>query len=729
VSEAAATAVPERGWYDRVIAAMPLATVFVWLVFLYVWESWGHVTPWLFKDELQNADLQRAIAHSGRASVLGQAAYFESLYNYVVAPVWWIHDTHTAYAALKVVNSVVMTSALFPTYFLARTVVGKPAALFAATTAAAMPAFVYTSFVVEEPAAYPWAALCFFLIARALATRERGWIAVAGIAAFVAPLVRSELAAMIGVFALAAFFLWWTGSRASAWRTRWSTWDWVGAAMLGIGALIVFNAAVSAHSHEWLIATGYLRRRMIEYGLWAAGALTIGLGVFPVVAALTAMFRARGAPPRTPAERAFTAVFAGGIISFGWYTAIKAAFITLSLGRLVEERNLIYVTPLVLVAAATWLERPRVRLLALAGAAGFALYLILRTPYEMNYHYYADAPGLGILQSANRNLSWTPETAQHVLLAMLALSVCLVVAPQLAGSRRTLVQGIAASAAVLALAWNVTAQVSSASASNTFSNEFTSHIDAPLDWLDQALPGQRVLYLGQSISDQNGLQILEFWNRSIEHVWSLDGTAPPPTISPDLAQTDGRLFPSPPEGVRYVLVEPGVDVVGTTVATHWHNDAGTRKLWRVVRFAPPLRLAHSVLGLQPDAWATSPDGKQPAFSAYNRFATPGNAAGTAIVTISRLAWGGEGSADIPGHVTIEVGTLVKRAKQPALGRVTAVRRWVVHSHGLRRFHIPTPKPPFRIEVRVSPTFVEAELDPRLSDRRHLGAQVGYDFRP
>src|SRR5439155_10969564 len=152
----------------------------------------------------------------------------------------------------------------------------------------------------------------------------------------------------------------------------------------------------------------------------------------PVVAAFAAMFRAPGDPPRTPAERAFAAIFAGGIISFGWYTAIKAAFITLSLGRLVEERNLIYVTPLVLVASATWLERPRVRLVALAGAAAFALYLILRTPYEMNYHYYAAAPGLGILQSANRNLSWTPETARHVLLALLAFSAFFLLAPRLA---------------------------------------------------------------------------------------------------------------------------------------------------------------------------------------------------------------------------------------------------------------------------------------------------------
>src|SRR5260370_88033 len=119
---------------------------------------------------------------------------------------------------------------------------------------------------------------------------------------------------------------------------------------------------------------------------------------------------------------------------------------------------------------------------------------------------------------------------------------------------------------------------------------------------------------------------------------------------------DGRLFPNPTD-VRYVLAEPGVDVVGKVVAQHWHIDAGKRKLWTLVQFAPPLRLAHSVLGLQPDAWIVAPDTKQPAFSAYNQFATKGGRAGKVLVDISRVGWGGQGAADIPGHVTIRVGTL------------------------------------------------------------------------
>jgi hypothetical protein len=722
VSEAVArqeAAQAQPMWFDRVIAALPLVTAFVWLVLLYAWQSWGHVTPWLFGDELQNADIQRAIAHNGRAAVLGQPHAIETLYNYVVAPVWWIHDTHTAYTALKYLNSIVMTSVLFPTYWLARTIVGRPAALFAAMTAAAIPVLVYTSLVLEEPAAYPYAALCFFLIVRALSTRRRWWIAGAVVASLIAPLVRGELVMVPALFALAAVFLWWTGERASRWRARWTAWDWVGAVVLGIGILIVFNAAVSAHSHQWLIATGYERGRMLKYGLWAGGALTIGLGVFPVVAGLAAVFGRR----RTPNERAFVAVLAAALVAFGWYTAVKAAYVSVVFSTLVEERNLIYVAPLLLVATAVWVERPRVRPWALGAAAAFALYLIVSTPFKMEFHFYADAPGLGVLQAANRKLAWTPQIAQHVLVGMLLASVCLLLVPNLIAWRRRAVQGLTALVAVLVLAWNVTAEVSAASASNSFSNEFTTHIAPPLDWLDRAAHGQDVLYLGQSIADKNGLWILRFWNRSITHVWSLDGSAPAPTLSPDLAQADGRLYPNPTD-VRYVLTEPGVDVVGRTIATHRHNDAGQIKLWRLVEFDPPLRLAHSLLGIEPDGWTISPDGVKPATAAYNRFVTPGGRAGHAQVLISRLGWGGP---DRPGHVTITLGTLVRRDKQPAIGRVTQVVRWTVHSKGYRVFSIPTPKPPFRIEVQVSPTFVESKIDPRSSDNRHLGAQVGFGF--
>ena len=68
-------------------------------------------------------------------------------------------------------------------------------------------------------------------------------------------------------------------------------------------------------------------------------------------------------------------------------------------------------------------------------------------------------------------------------------------------------------------------------------------------------------FLGQSVKDPNPVWLLEFWNRSLTKVWSLDGTAPGPgaTATPDLKSPDGMLT-NPDTG--FVLVTPGVDIAG-----------------------------------------------------------------------------------------------------------------------------------------------------------------------
>ena len=97
-----------------------------------------------------------------------------------------------------------------------------------------------------------------------------------------------------------------------------------------------------------------------------------------------------------------------------------------------------------------------------------------------------------------------------------------------------------------------------------------------------------------------------------------------------------------------------------------------------------------------------------------------------VVRLGRWAWGGP---DKPGRVLIRVGTLVKGAdKQPHIGEVTATRRWTIHSLSRATFVIPAPPPPFRVEVTVRPTFSPSDYEGE-SDRRELGAQVGYLFIP
>jgi hypothetical protein len=714
----AAVAAPARTRLERLTAALPVVTVYFWLLVVYAFESWSHLTPWLFTDELETTQLSRSIAETGHAARRGVPHSFDTLYTFLLAPAWWIDSTPDAYSAAKYIGVATMTAVVFPAYWLARQLVGTRAALFVAAASAAIPAFLYSSMFVEEPLAYPSATLCLFLIVKGLTTRRRGWLAGALVASLVAPLVRGELAVIPVVYLLAVLFLVWTSAWARRKRAGWKTWDWVGAATLFVGAVIVINAFISKHAYSWLVSTEFYKGRMVDNGLWAAGALAIGLGILPVVAGLAWLVRPRDVL-RTPPERVFAAVLVAAILGFGWYTAVKAAYISTVFSTLVVERNLIYLAPPLFVATALFLEQRRLHPLAVAGAGAFALYLVLTTPYKLDAFPYSDAPGLSILQGANRNLGLSGSVEKKVLILLVVVSVLVCLAPLLARGRRPrLVGGVLAAAAALVVGWNLTGQLAAADGSQRLSNQLLDNFPRPLDWLDRASGGEPVLYLGQKITDANGLWLLEFWNRSLHYVWSLDGTAkgPGPTLSPDLLSRNGRITSVP--GIRYVVVDEGIDLVGRRVASEAHKAGGAAKKWILYRIKPPLRLEDAQTGIYDDGW-TGAD------SAYSRYSTPGGRPGFAVVTVSRQAWGGPSP---PGHVTIRVGPLrLDKSHQPALGKVTRVVHWVVNSHGYKVFTIPTPKPPFRVEVHVDPTFVPAQVDPTSSEMRQFGAQVAYAF--
>jgi hypothetical protein len=741
-----ATATPAAGRFDRVYRAIPLASAFLWLCVLYGWQTRGHVTPWLFTDELKLAQISRAISETGHPAQRGHPSSFQTLYAYVLAPWWRIGDVATAYAAIKYTGVVVMTSAIFPTYFLARMIVSRPWALFAAVGAVATPALAYAPFLVEEPAAYPWAALTLFLIVKALATRSPRWALGAAAAVIVAPFVRGQLAVLIPVYVLAALFLVWASEPAKRWRRTWSRWDWAGAVVLGIGAVILFSAVVGAHSDTWYIATGFYRHRTIVYGLWAAGAFTIGLGVLPVVA-LASLVRPRG-ERWTRELKAFAAVTASSVAAFGLYTATKAAYLSTVFSTVVAERNLIYLAPLAFVATALALERGRLRWWALAGTAGFALYVILTTPYQLDLRPYSDALGLSIVQLANLDLAFDDRDVTWLLVVALVVSLALLVAPRFV-TRRRLGVSIGASAAALVLAWNLSGEISASNGTNGFSQTLRANFPSPPNWLDKATGQKPTIYLGQRIpTTANGIWLMEFWNRSLHYVWSLDGTAPGPGthapgfVTPD-AGPDGRLtgrsIPTgAPPGVNYIVADNEIDVAGRVLARPTIRHVLTKDAfgfpihrvvvepahWRLLRIDQPLRLRSTPTGVEPDGWMTAPTDASPnvpAFSAYDQFSTPGNRPGFVRISLSRGAW-----KYPPGRVTITAGRLVRgKDKQPAMGRVTTVLHRVVPNDGKTEvFSVPA-SPPTRVEVRISPTFSPADFGG--SDRRRLGAQVSYSF--
>jgi hypothetical protein len=707
----------ERTFADRLLAAVPLLSIFLWLSIVYAVEAWAHQTPWLFGDELELSQLSRAIAATGHAARRGEPHSFDTLWAYVMAPAWRIHNVHTAYATVKYMAVLIMMLAAFPAYGLARLVVGKTAALFVAAASCVIPAMAYSSMIVEEPLAYPYSTLCLFLVVRTLVRPTRWWIAGTVVAAIVAPLVRGELVVITAVIVLALLFVAWRSERVGRWRAAWTVRDWVGFAVLLLGAGLTVSAVLGKASLEWLISTDHYKRRVFDLGLNAGGALAIGLGVFPVVAGLASLWPGEGERP-SRSLTAFRSVLLAAVISFGVYAAVKSTYVSTTFGTYTYERNVIYLAPLLFVGAALWLERRNFNPWAVLVSAAFVLYLLLTTPYEMDQDISYNAPGLAILQQANRYFQLDHTGARVGLLAILGLSVVLLLTPRFL--RRGAVW-VAAGVGAALLVWNFTGELAFAGASNRASDRFVDNIRRPFTWVDDTTDGKSTLYIGQQMTDPNGEWLLEFWNPHalVGPVWSLDGTAPGPgpTLTPDPELPDGALSHDPQ--YPYVVEERGMDVVGSLVATHEHVTGGSLQQWRLVKIAPPLRLRDFVTGQYADGWSGSD-------SAYTRFSS-GETGGKVRIVVSR-PWGGP---DVVGHVTVRLGPIViGDDRQPHVGTPMVVKRFDLHKNGVKTLVLPAPGPHFRVEVNVTPTFRPHDLSPQTdSDSRDLGAKITYTYVP
>jgi hypothetical protein len=714
VSEATTDTRRRRGRPDEAI--LVLVGAYLLLVTLYAWQGWRRETLTIFTDELELTQLSRSIAESGQPARRGEAYGLSTLVPWLTAPFWWIPSVAVAYEALKYAQALVMALAIFPAYAIARTVVSRPWALFAAIATIAAPALSYAPILVEEPFAYPAATLALWLVLRAVERPTWASVGAAAGAGALGVAIRSQLAALLVTLAVSLLAVGWRTPRVRAWRSTWTRWDAFGALVLAIGAVLAFSALMGHLSQEWQIATGFWKGRVLEYGVWAAGAFTIGVGVLPVVA-LLALLGLPAAEKARPGVRSLVTVSASAVVVFCWYAAIKGAYLSTIFSSLIVERNLIYLTPLAFAAAALLLERMAAPVWAVVTAGGVVLALVVATPVVRgidSFPYY-EAHGLSILAFLNRELTWPVERIETALVVLVVASVVALLALRLVRGRSGRVVWLPVTIAALVLTWNLTNEVYAAIGEHDLSARIEQNLADPHDWIDQATDGEGVTVLGQQVQDPTGIWSDEFWNRSIEYVWSVDGTAPGPgpTLTPDLAEPDGTLWPRP--DTDYVLAVNGVEVSGEEVGRRTENGPV------LVRIGDELRLKANQIGVYSDGWMG-------ASAAYNRFDVADDGDGFATVRLSRetSCYEGEG---LPGLVRVRIGTIgVGPDKQPAIDRETGAETVFVPTCGVRDVVFPAPQGPWRIEV-LAQTFVPAEVDERLSDRRELGAVVSFGFTP
>ena len=174
----------------------------------------------------------------------------------------------------------------------------------------------------------------------------------------------------------------------------------------------------------------------MDLGLNAAGALDDRTRRAARGGGAGRLWRAPGEAARREL-RVFRSVLLAAIVCFGIYTAVKSTYVSITFGTYTYERNLIFLAPLLFTGTALWLERRRLHPVALAVSSAFVLALILTTPYEMGLDLSYNAPGLAILQQANRYLQLDPTGAKIGLVALLGFSIALLLAPRFVGRGAT----------------------------------------------------------------------------------------------------------------------------------------------------------------------------------------------------------------------------------------------------------------------------------------------------
>jgi hypothetical protein len=676
----------------RLTRALPWVGLGLAVLIFYWVEAAIRSGPWVFSDELEWSQLSRAIASTGHAARRTAPHSFESLYSYLIAPAWWIHSTAAAYAAIKYLNSVVMCLTAVPAYLLARRLVSRRAAAVVALLAIAIPAMSYATSIVPESLAYLWFTLTAYAAVRALAAPSVKTGVPAVVLAAAGPLIRSEFIALPAALVVSGAVLW--IGRGGALRAQWRRIAVSGVALTAFGYL--FNHLVVMRVQSWNFGQ-YFNHHTVPQGSVAAGALAIGLGMGPVIGGLASLWLTERAAD--PTYRAYAVYLPSVIVTCWVYTAAKSTFLLVSLQNLIEERNLFFLSPLLLLGTAMVFQARKVNWYLVGAATGLAVAVVWSGRLEVGAPYY-EAPGLAIPTLLNRTFVFTVADVHAVLIAAAAATIALI-----ALRRR---RWAAPAGAVLACAWLLTGEIYATKTSADFAARYANNLTPPRTWVDAITHGAPTTFLGVQLNDATPVWLTEFWNRSIDHVYALDDSAPPPgpIAAPYLLSPDGALADY--TGDRYTVAGAGVDLAATVVAQHVVSPTVTYTLYSTPK---PWRLRDELHDVFSDGWGINPIG-------YTFF--PPGGAGVLKIELSRTAYNGPGR---PGRATIQIGTVKLDSNgDPELDRVVSVTHAIVPNGREKTIFVPVASTPVTVSIVVTPHLSVP------GDSRLLAAQPAFSFK-
>jgi len=149
--------------------------------------------PAIFTDELQYVEMARSLPLGRGLLWAGAQTNFPCwLYPLLISPLIGLFRMDVAHTCVRGLNAVLMVSAIFPTYALAREVGTRRQALAAAGLVALLPAMGYSAMVMTESLFLPVFLFALWLIVRSLRKPTNGRCLAAGLASAVAFQVKPQ---------------------------------------------------------------------------------------------------------------------------------------------------------------------------------------------------------------------------------------------------------------------------------------------------------------------------------------------------------------------------------------------------------------------------------------------------------------------------------------------------------------------------------------------------------
>jgi glycosyltransferase involved in cell wall biosynthesis len=566
---ASAATVPVSGTGTRRLPAWPMWT---WLGMLYAIAvvvllalAQRIHSPWIMVDELVYSDTARSVADNGEFAIRGVHAGYGYVYPLLLSiPYALLTHMTDVYAWARVVNALLMCSVVLPVYLLARRVVRPGAAFAAAALAVAIPPMVYVGTLMTENVFYPlFAWLAFALVVALERPTARNQIVVLALCVLLF-LTRAQAIALVAAVLTAPLALAWIERgrprRLAPWRIAY------GLVGLGVVGVLVVEAARGRSPVH--VLGGYSAVGQTSYHFWPVvewivlhlAGLDLALWVIPAAAliVLAAAARHLDRPLR---------VFVAATVSLTAWLVLEVGVFASRFSERIEERNLFYLAPLLLIALLAWIERGQPRppratvaaavvVVALAGTIPFAQLL--------NENAESDTPFLQPWWYLGQ--SWTGKSlvSMVVLVTALGLAAAFLWLPPRFAPWLPVVVAAGFLATWLPLeAWPAGFPQQSV-------HFYDAGVAAGTSWIDRAVgtnANVAVLWTG---GDANRVWQNEFWNRSIRRVYAYGSELPGgmPETPVVLRHSTGALVDANDEPIDadYVLADSSVQLDGTRVA-------------------------------------------------------------------------------------------------------------------------------------------------------------------